>query len=139
MYRKIVIRPESCIGCRSCELVCAYGHFNAISPKLANVKVYTLENFFNAPVMCMHCDDAECVKVCPVEALHRNAKTGAVEVDHEKCIHCGKCVAACKIGNIRKVGEVTLKCDLCGGFPKCAAVCPAGAIDFIEIAEKEEK
>lgn len=138
MYRKIVIRPESCIGCRSCALVCSYEHFRAISPKLAAVKVYSLENFIDVPLMCMHCDDPECIRVCPTGALHRNEKTGAVEINHEKCIHCGKCAAACKLGNIHQAAGRTIKCDLCGGFPMCASVCPAGAIDFIEIREKEE-
>jgi Fe-S-cluster-containing hydrogenase component 2 len=138
VYRKIVIRPESCIGCRSCALVCSYGHFKAISPKLASVKVYSMDDFTEMPLMCMHCDDPECVKVCPTGALARNEKTGAVEIDHDKCIHCGKCVAACKLGNIHKAFGLTIKCDLCGGFPKCAAVCPAGAIDFIEVKEEEE-
>jgi carbon-monoxide dehydrogenase iron sulfur subunit len=138
VYRKIVIRPNSCMGCRSCELICSYGHFNIISPKFASVKVYSVNDFTGMPLMCMHCDDPECIKVCTTAALHRNEKNGAVEIDHEKCIHCAKCVVVCKLGNIHNVDKMILKCDLCGGLPKCVEVCPTGAIDFIEIQKKEE-
>lgn len=139
MYKKLVIRPASCIGCRSCMLVCSYEHFRAISPKLSAVRICSADNFTDMPLMCMHCDAPECVGACPVGAIFRNEETGAVEINHEKCIRCGKCVSVCKLGNIHKAEGIMIKCDLCGGSPMCASVCPSGAIDFIEIREKEEK
>lgn len=33
-----------------------------------------------------------CVEVCPVQALSREQK---LEIDQEKCIMCGACVAIC--------------------------------------------
>ncbi|MBW3003501.1 4Fe-4S binding protein [Candidatus Woesearchaeota archaeon] len=34
-----------------------------------------------------------CVEACPVEAIKR---LDIVEIDQEKCIKCGACIAACK-------------------------------------------
>jgi len=41
------------------------------------------------------CGDAcvGCVEVCPVQAIVRKER---VEIDQDKCINCGSCVAACK-------------------------------------------
>jgi len=52
-------------------------------------------------------------------------KTGAVIIDEKKCIGCLVCVQACPFGAILvgPGGEV-LKCDLCGGDPKCVLHCP---------------
>ena len=36
-----------------------------------------------------------CVEICPVGAITRGGK---VEIDNEKCINCGSCVAVCKHG-----------------------------------------
>gem|GEM_PF-3194712 len=44
------------------------------------------------------------------------------------------CISACPMGNItfstfqRKI----VKCNLCGGDPKCAKICPSGAIQYVE-------
>lgn len=41
-----------------------------------------------------------CAEVCPVGAIARGK---SVEVDFDKCISCGSCVAACKYGAITLV------------------------------------
>jgi Fe-S-cluster-containing hydrogenase component 2 len=83
--------------------------------------------------MCLQCDEACCLKVCPVSAISRN-ENGTIEKNDDKCIVCKMCVSACPLGCISyspSAGKV-FKCNLCGGDPKCAKYCPSGAIQFID-------
>ena len=44
-----------------------------------------------------------------------------------------KCVDACPFGAIYAHGDVDnpIKCDLCGGSPKCVEICPKNVIRLI--------
>lgn len=68
-----------------------------------------------------------CRFVCPLGALYglfsRVALLG-VRVDEGACIHCDRCVRACRM-DVARVGDH--ECIHCGD---CAAVCPVGAIAF---------
>ncbi len=46
------------------------------------------------PVMCMHCEDAPCVDVCPTGASFKRPD-GIVLVDKHTCIGCRYCISAC--------------------------------------------
>ena len=46
------------------------------------------------PVMCQHCADAQCVRVCPTGASYRRAD-GLVLVNRHVCIGCRYCMMAC--------------------------------------------
>ena len=75
-------------------------------------------------------EDAPCAVACPAEAITLDKHIGAWVVDVEECTGCGSCVEACPYEAIfldEQLG-VSLKCDLCGGEPECAAMCPSGAI-----------
>jgi len=43
---------------------------------------------------CNHCDNAPCVKICPVKALYTR-KDGIVDLDGDRCIGCQSCMQAC--------------------------------------------
>lgn len=133
--KQLIIKPEKCIGCRTCELICSFEHYGQINPRMANVTVFEYEKASVAiPIMCLQCENPACEKVCPVKAIRRE-ENGAVTIHYEKCIGCKMCMNACPLGNIayhpalRKV----YKCDLCGGDPQCAKFCPGGAITFDEV------
>ena len=139
--KQLLIKPEKCIGCRTCELVCSFGHYGQFNPKMANVKVFEYEKAAVAiPVMCLQCEEPSCMKVCPVHAISRD-ENGAVVMDPRKCIGCKMCMNACPLGNISyhpAVGKV-FKCDLCGGDPKCAKYCPGEAIVFVDTDTTDER
>ena len=48
-------------------------------------------------VMCNHCSNPACVRVCPTQATFRR-KDGVVLMDYHRCIGCRFCVAACPYG-----------------------------------------
>ena len=125
------INAEKCTGCRICENFCSFHHEGVIWPERSRITVVAQSDDGPfAPTVCRQCDDAPCAAACPVEAITLNEQTGAWIVDVEECIGCGDCVEACPFGGIVFAEEVDLplRCDLCGGEPECAAMCPSGAI-----------
>lgn len=133
----LMISPEKCLGCRSCELACSFNRTKDFNPRQAAVSVITYEEAgISVPVMCMQCEDPACMKVCPVGAISRD-ENGAVVSDPKKCIVCKMCISACPLGNIsfNPVTRKIVKCNLCGGDPQCAKFCPYGAIEYKEGTE----
>lgn len=81
--------------------------------------------------VCRHCEDAECVDVCPSEALV--IEDGEVKFIQDECLGCMVCVDACPHGSIftHPDLEYILKCDLCEGAMNCVKYCPFNAL-FLE-------
>ncbi|HRX59008.1 MAG TPA: 4Fe-4S dicluster domain-containing protein [Eubacteriales bacterium] len=141
MGKQLIIQPEKCMSCRTCEIMCSFQHTQQFNPRLSAVTVMDYESAaVSIPVMCLQCEDACCEKVCPVHAISRDAD-GTVLIDHEKCITCKMCVSACPLGNISfsPITRQVFKCDLCGGDPMCAKFCPTGAITFVDPAESADR
>ncbi|MGV8980092.1 4Fe-4S dicluster domain-containing protein [Clostridium sp.] len=134
MGKQLIISPEKCTGCRTCEMACSFAKTNAFNPQNAAVSVFQYDDaMISVPVMCLQCEDPSCMKVCVVGAITKN-ENGTVVVNQDKCIGCKLCISACPFGNMSFNSEkkVLVKCDLCEGNPSCAALCPSGAIEFRE-------
>jgi NAD-dependent dihydropyrimidine dehydrogenase PreA subunit len=56
--------------------------------------------------------------------------SGKPEIDREKCVGCGDCVAWCPSGAVKLLnGKITLaKPEACSYCTECEAICSAGAI-----------
>lgn len=132
--KMLTISPEKCQNCRSCELICSFTKIGEFNPNESAVVVLSYEDSAaSIPVMCMHCEDAACMKVCPVSAISRDM-FGAVTIDENKCVRCKMCTGACPLGNVfySDIAKKIIKCDLCGGNPQCVRICPTGAIKYEE-------
>ncbi|MBU0640977.1 MAG: 4Fe-4S dicluster domain-containing protein [Planctomycetes bacterium] len=132
MQKILTITPSRCTACRTCELACVFKHATAGRLGIARIRAFMFGEGLNQIVTCFQCDEAACVKVCPVQALTRNDVTGAIEVSEERCIGCGLCAIACPFGHMEHDGQggVAVKCDLCGGEPACAAFCPTKTLEY---------
>ena len=124
MSKLLMISPKKCIDCKTCEAVCFNSAVNVITFEEAEISV---------PIMCMQCEDAACMKVCPNEAIFRD-ENGAVVVDPKKCIGCKICISACSMGNIEYSSRLKkiMKCNLCDSNPACAKYCPTMAIEYVD-------
>ncbi|MEE8442785.1 MAG: 4Fe-4S dicluster domain-containing protein, partial [Dehalococcoidia bacterium] len=98
----MVIDLDRCYGCRACMVACKVE--NNTPESRFWMYVYRLEEgvypdtevkFLPRP--CMHCDNAPCAKVCPVQARYKR-DDGLVVTDWERCIGCRYCAVACPYG-----------------------------------------
>ena len=141
MSKQLIVKPEKCVSCRTCELMCSFERTKTFNPRLSAVSVINYESAMTSvPIMCMQCEEACCQKVCPVNAITRDEQ-GAFVMDPDKCIVCKMCVSACPLGNISfsPITKKVFKCDLCGGEPKCAQYCPSDAIRFVDPTENPDR
>lgn len=119
------------------------GYEAGAGPAMIDGSVVTDVRF--VPHLCMQCEDAPCVGVCPVGATF-HTPDGIVLIDEDRCIGCGYCIVACPYGARyivpaggdmpRGVPGVADKCTFCyhrisaGLKPACVEACPVGARAF---------
>jgi len=91
----MLIDLRRCDGCGKCTDACQQEHGPPSGQEW--IKVYRrVENggMYFLPRPCMHCENAPCVKVCPVGATF-HSRDGLVLIDEDTCIGCRYCMAAC--------------------------------------------
>jgi molybdopterin-containing oxidoreductase family iron-sulfur binding subunit len=182
----MVIDIRKCLeypDCNDCSRVCHYIH-NV--PEFENPKdeikwiwkesfshafheqshEYLPAELKHAPVMvlCNHCDNPACTKVCPTRATWKRDKDGIVMMDWHRCCGCRYCMAACPYGsrsfNWRdprpfiedtqpdyptRTRGVVEKCTFCeerlarGSLPACVEECKHGALTFGDLEDPESE
>lgn len=148
----MVVDQERCIGCWSCAVICKSENdvplgmwWNRILTEgealdqPATTEAGGLEMHW-LPLACQHCENAPCVKVCPVQATYHRAD-GIVMQDTDRCIGCRYCMIACpfqvpSFEYDKALEGRIMKCDLCadrrkdGGLPACVERCPVEALTW---------
>ncbi len=134
---KVLIKTnfDLCTGCLICQLECSVWLFGKFNPHRSALNIeHTNENLCRFPIICNHCENTYCAKVCPTDAISRDEVTGAIVIDHQKCIGCKKefCHEYCpiKVIHVDPVSKKAFKCDLCKGSPRCVVSCPTGALEL---------
>ena len=130
----------TCVGCHACVVACAVengtpgGFWRQVVT--FNEDRHPALPVFHLSLACNHCLDAPCERHCPALAIARDARTGAVLIDAERCIGCRYCGWVCPYDAPRfdAARGVMGKCTLChprlleGEKPACVASCPTGAL-----------
>jgi Fe-S-cluster-containing dehydrogenase component len=181
----MVIDPRKCLeqgDCTRCIDACHHAHnVPAIADPAHEVKWIWKEPFEEAfpsleaeyapdslrgqpmMVLCNHCDNPPCVRVCPTQATWKR-EDGVVMMDWHRCIGCRYCMAACPYGSrsfnwsdprpaiaqldpgfpTRTKGVVE-KCTFCeerlarNERPLCVEACEARAIVFGNLDDPESE
>jgi molybdopterin-containing oxidoreductase family iron-sulfur binding subunit len=115
------------------------------------------------PVLCNHCANPPCVRVCPTKATFQRPD-GIVMMDYHRCIGCRLCMAACPYGarsmNYRdprpfiakvtpafptRTKGVVEKCSFCeerlaqGKLPACVEACQQKALVFGDVENPQSE
>ena len=97
---KFYCDENRCIHCDGCSVACSSAHDLPVG--ISRRKVITVNEGkqgmeFSLSVACMHCTDAPCEQVCPVDCFYIR-DDGIVLHDKDKCIGCSYCLYACPFG-----------------------------------------
>ena len=133
---KFYCDTNRCIECFACSVACAEAHDLPIG--ISRRKVITLFNGvegkeISTSIACMHCTDAPCEQVCPVDCFYIR-EDGIVLHDKNKCIGCGYCLYACPFGapQFPRDGAFGAK----GAMDKCT-MCAGGPLETNSVHERE--
>lgn len=122
--KRLVTKPELCIGCRRCEEVCSKAYRKEKNAKKSAIRIE--ENAEKGYIIhvCNQC--GRCLDVCQVPAISQD-KNGIVRINKDNCVGCLACVGNCPTETMFYHDELTepFKCIACG---LCAKECPSGAL-----------
>ena len=115
-------------------------------------------------LLCNHCDNPPCTRVCPTEATWKREADGIVMTDWHRCIGCRYCIVACPYGSRSfnwtdprpyipdittdfptRMRGVVEKCTFCeeriakGLQPACVEVCTNDEIVFGDLNDPNSK
>jgi len=163
MAKVFVIDIARCNGCHNCQIVCKDEHvandWTPIAKPQPEIGQFWLEltervrgtvpkvKVAYRPNLCMHCDDAPCIKSCKYEGALYKRDDGMVIVDPVKCTGCRLCVDACPYPGVLYFNEdlnIAQKCTGCAHLlddgwaePRCADACPTNCLKFLDEDDPE--
>ena len=123
---KFLCDADRCIECNACVTACK--NENEVPWGINRRRVVTINDGKpgerSVSMACMHCTDAPCAAVCPVNCFYTTAD-GVVLHSKDLCIGCGYCFYACpfgapqypRVGNFGSRGKMD-KCTYCAGGPE---------------------
>jgi formate dehydrogenase iron-sulfur subunit len=123
---KFLCDGDRCIECNACVTACKNEH--DVPWGINRRRVVTLNDGKpgerSVSMACMHCTDAPCAAVCPVDCFFTTTD-GVVLHSKDLCIGCGYCFYACpfgapqypRVGNFGSRGKMD-KCTYCAGGPE---------------------
>lgn len=123
-----IVDVEKCDGCGECVKVCSLKHFKVETAKHSRIRIEAFpDGNLCVPILCQACQDALCIKVCPVNARVK-LPNGAVVTDEDTCIACRTCVYVCPIGAPAENPDSgkLMTCDRCadgGDILPCVQAC----------------
>jgi ferredoxin len=137
--RMLVLDLDRCTRCDECTRACADSHGDGHSRLLRDGPRF---GPYLVATSCRSCHTPYCMNGCPVDAIHRGAKSLEVRIDSH-CIGCSLCATNCPYESIQMVGKdggdgariaavarKAVNCDLCedlvpqGAETFCVAACP---------------
>jgi formate dehydrogenase iron-sulfur subunit len=133
---KFLCDAERCIACNGCVSAC--NNIHDVPWGINRRHVVTLSDGVSGEksisVACMHCTDAPCAAVCPVDCFYFT-QDGIVLHDKDLCIGCGYCFYACPFGapqfpemnSFGARGKMD-KCTFCAGGPP-----PDGSVEEYQL------
>jgi len=130
----LVVDADKCTGCRLCVYACSFEKEKVFSPSKSRIQLVRLDEVaISIPILCEQCEKPLCIEVCPVNAIVKDPETGIVTINENLCIGCKECLWVCPFGavTIDPDKRIAVKCDLCGGDPKCAQFCTQKAIMYV--------
>ena len=139
----MLIDVRRCIGCQACSVACKAEFDVPLGKTRSWVEYVEKGEYPNVsrsflPRLCNHCEQPDCVDVCPTGATFKRDEDGIVVVDPDICIGCKYCIQACPY-DVRFINPITGtadKCDFClhrvaqGLVPACVESCIGDARIF---------
>lgn len=95
----MVIDLNRCVGCNSCSVACKQENTTPPGIFWSRIVQYEKGDYPQGrlrflPMMCMHCQSAPCLEVCPTGATYRG-EGGLVLINDNLCVTCRYCIMAC--------------------------------------------
>lgn len=159
----MVVDITRCHGCYNCFLACRdefvgneYPGYAAAQPPEGQYWIKVLEKergkypkvkVTYTPILCMHCDNADCIKAAQDGAVYRRPD-GIVIIDPVKAKGQKQIVNACpyRVIEWNEKEQVPQKCIFCAHMldkgekePRCVEVCPTEALVFGDLDDPNSK
>jgi len=158
-----IVDIARCNGCYCCQIACKDEHagndwtpYTEPQPETGQFWLKLNEfvkgtvpkvKMYYQPVLCAHCDDAPCMKMCDVEGSIYKREDGLVIIDPVKCTGCGDCIDSCPYHAIYLNEKLSIaqKCTGCAHLldngwevPRCVDACPTECLKFGEESEMKD-